>query len=80
MKNTGPDINGRSRAIAELCRRHLARKYGRKLKLVEEFIEEIEGCGEELDFSHWGRLTDSTHVNEEMLKRLDEAFEEWMVI
>lgn len=80
MKSMGSETNDRSKAIAGLCREHLARKYAHKLKLVEEFIEEIEGCGEELDFSHWGQLTDSTHVNEEMLRRLDEAFEEWMAV
>jgi len=63
---------------AEACKQHLREAYNDKLPLVEEFIEEIEGTGRDQDITHWGMLTDESDDNEEMLKRLDAAFEKWL--
>ena len=49
-----------------------------KLVLVEEFIHELEGSGKERDITKWGQFTDASHIQSEMLKRLDEHFEKWL--
>ena len=49
-----------------------------KLVLVEEFIHEIESSGKERDITKWGQFTDASHIQAEMLKRLDEHFEKWL--
>jgi len=63
---------------AEACKQHLREKSHYKRALVEEFIAEIEATGKDQDITHWGQLTDESHDNEEMLKRLDAAFEKWL--
>ena len=74
----GFGTKNRQKQTADLCKRHLRDTHKHKLALVEEFIEEIEGIGKDLDITHWGVLTDESHDNEEMLKRLDAAFEKWL--
>jgi hypothetical protein len=49
-----------------------------KLVLVEEFVHEIEGAGKERDITKWAQFTDSSHIQEEMFKRLEENFAEWL--
>jgi hypothetical protein len=63
---------------ADQCKQHLREKHRAKLVLVEEFIQEIEGSGKERDITHWGRFTDASHDQGEMLKRLEEHFEQWL--
>ena len=68
----------RQKQTADLCKQHLRDKHKDKLSLVQEFIAETEGTGKDHDITRWGQLTDESHDNEEMLKRLDAAFEEWL--
>ena len=68
----------RQKQTAAICKLHLHLKYKDRPALVEEFIQEIEGTGKDQNITHWGLLTDESHDNEEMLKRLDEAFEKWL--
>ena len=48
------------------------------MALVEEFIVEIEGAGKNRNVSNWGEWRDIKDGQEEMLKRLDFAFERWL--
>ena len=63
---------------ADVCKQHLRHKHADKLVLVEEFIGEFEGSGKERDITKWAQFTDASHVQEEMLKRLDEHFDSWL--
>ena len=74
----GLGTKNRQKQTADLCKQHLREKNPGKPALVEEFIHEIEGTGKEHDITHWGQLTDTAHDDEEMLKRLDAAFEKWL--
>lgn len=74
----GLGTKNRQKQTADLCKQHLRQAHADKLPLVEEFIQEIEGTGKEQDITHWGILTDESHDNNEMLKRLDGAFEKWL--
>ena len=74
----GLGTKNRQKQTAEVCKQHLREKHKDKLALVEEFIVEIEGTGKNQDITHWGQLTDETRIQEEMLKRLDLAFEKWL--
>jgi hypothetical protein len=53
-------------------------KYRDKLGLVEEFIVEIEGARKNCDVTRWGQFTDIKDIKEEMLKRLEVHFENWL--
>jgi len=74
----GLGTKNRQKQTAELCKQHLRENNPGKLALVEEFIHEIEGTGKEHDITRWGQLTDTAHDDDEMLKRLDVAFEKWL--
>ena len=74
----GLGTKNRQKQTADICKQYLREKHSDKLPLVEEFIHEIEGTGKHQDITHWGQLTDSARDNEEMLKRLDAAFEKWL--
>jgi len=68
----------RQQQTAEVCKQHLRENHMRQLGLVEEFIQEIEGTGKNHDVGKWGQFADASWKNEEMLKRLDAAFEKWL--
>jgi hypothetical protein len=68
----------RQQQTAEVCKQHLREKYQNHLGLVNEFIIEIEGTGKDHDVSKWGQFADASWKNDEMLKRLDLAFEQWL--
>jgi hypothetical protein len=68
----------RQQQTAEVCKQHLREKYKSNLGLVNEFIQEIEGAGKNHDVSKWGQFADASWKNDEMLKRLDLAFEKWL--
>ena len=63
---------------AEICKQHLREKYREKLGLVEEFILEIEGARKNYDVARWGQFTDIKDNKEEMLRRVDVHFENWL--
>ena len=63
---------------ANLYKQHLRENHQRQLALVEEFIVEIEGVGKNHDVAKWGQFADASWRNDEMLKRLDAAFEKWL--
>ena len=63
---------------AEVCKQHLRENHQRQIALVEEFIQEIEGTGKGQDVAKWGQFADASWKNDEMLKRLDQAIEEWL--
>jgi hypothetical protein len=46
--------------------------------LVEEFILEIEGTRKNYDVARWGQFTDIKDNKEEMLRRVDVHFENWL--
>ena len=68
--------NNRLIKTAEVCRGYLRHNYASASALVEEFIIEIESVGRTRDVSGW--LTDITGMDEEMLKRLDKRFTDWL--
>jgi hypothetical protein len=68
----------RQQQTAHVCRQHLREKRQDKLALVEEFIAEIEGTGKNHDLAKWNQFADASWKNDEMLKRLDAAFEKWL--
>jgi len=68
----------RQQQTAEQCKAHLRQKHMDKLVLVEEFIHELEGSGKDRDLTKWGQFTDASHIQAEMLKRLDEQFDKWL--
>jgi response regulator RpfG family c-di-GMP phosphodiesterase len=68
----------RQQQTADLCKQHLRENHMRQLGLVEEFIQEIEGTGKNHDVGKWGQYADASWKNDEMLKRLDAAFEKWL--
>jgi hypothetical protein len=74
----GLGTKNRQKQTADDCKLHLRESNPDKLALVEEFIHETEGTGKEHDIARWGQLTDNTRDEEEMLKRLDAAFEKWL--
>jgi hypothetical protein len=74
----GLGTKNRQNQTAEVCKHHLREKYKDHLALVEEFIQEIEGTGKQQNTASWGQFTDITGIDEEMLKRVDEAFEKWL--
>jgi len=68
----------RQQQTAEICKQHLRERNQSNLGLVNEFIVEIEGTGKNHDVSKWGQFADASWKNDEMLKRLDQAFEKWL--
>jgi len=46
--------------------------------LVEKFVREFEAAGKSQDITRWSQFADMKDVKEEMLKRLDVAFEQWL--
>ena len=68
----------RQQQSAEICKLHLREKNPDNLRLVNEFIVEIEGTGKNHDVSNWGRFADASWKNDEMLKRVDAEFEKWL--
>jgi hypothetical protein len=50
----------------------------RTLKLVEEFIAEVEGPPKNSDVSRWGQFTDIKDIKKEMFQRLEIQFENWL--
>ena len=68
----------RHQQTADMCKGHLLEKHKDKLALVNEFIGEFEGSGKERDITRWSRFTDIKDIQAEMLKRLDEHFENWL--
>jgi hypothetical protein len=68
----------RQQLTAEVCKQHLRENRKRQISLVEEFIVEIEGTGKNHDVAKWGQFADASWKNDEMLKRLDLAFEQWL--
>lgn len=68
----------RQQHTAEQCKQHLRDKHRDKLVLVEEFTHEFEGSGKERDITQWGRFTDASQIQHEMLQRLDEYFDQWL--
>ena len=62
----------------EVCKQHLRENHQHQLALVEEYIVEIEGTGKNHDVGKWGQFADASWKNDEMLRRLDAAFEKWL--
>jgi hypothetical protein len=74
----GLGTKNRQKQTADICKQHLREKYPDKLRLVEEFIVEIEGPPNNCDVTRWGQFTDIKDIKKEMLKRLDVHFENWL--
>jgi len=74
----GLGTKNRQKQTAELCKQHLRQKYPDKLRLVEEFIVEIEGPPQSSDVTRWRQFTDIKGVKKEMLRRLEIRFENWL--
>ena len=68
----------RQQQSADVCKQHLREKHRDKLVLVEEFVHDVEGSGKERDITKWGRFADASQIQYEMLKRLDEHFDQWL--
>ena len=68
----------RHQQTAQICKHHLWEKNQSNLGLVNEFIVEIEGTGKNHDVANWHQFADASWKNDEMLKRLDLAFEKWL--
>ena len=54
----GFGTKNRQKQIAEICKQHLREKYPDKLRLLEEFIVEIEGAPKNCDVTRWGQFSD----------------------
>ena len=63
---------------SDICKQHLREKYRDKLRLVEEFIVEIEGAPRNCDVTRWGQFTDIKDIKKEMFTRLEVHFENWL--
>jgi hypothetical protein len=74
----GLGTKNRQKQTAETCKRHLREKYRDRGELVEEFISEVEGTGKNSDLTRRGHFTDASHIEKEMLSRLDASFEKWL--
>src|SRR5215467_2195484 len=68
----------RQKQTADICKQHLREKYPDKLRLVEEFIVEIEGPPKNCDVTRWGQFTDIKDIKKEMFQRLEIRFENWL--
>jgi hypothetical protein len=74
----GIGTKNRQQQTADICKQHLREKYRDQAALVEEYIAETEGGGENVDLTRWGKFSDIRGIRDEMLKRLDEHFEKWL--
>ena len=74
----GLGTKNRQKQTAELCKQHLREKYPDKLRLVEEFIVEIEGHPQSSDVFRWGQFTDIKDIKKEMFQRLETQFDNWL--
>jgi hypothetical protein len=74
----GLGTKNRQYQTADSCKQHLREKNPEKLALVEEFIEEFEGSGKNLDLTRWSQFADIKGIKTEMLKRLDSYFDQWL--
>ncbi len=74
----GLGTKNRQNQTAETCKQHLRDDNQDKLALVNEFIAEFEGTGKNQDATRWSQFTDIKGIKEEMLKRLDLDFEQWL--
>jgi hypothetical protein len=54
----GLGTKNRQKQTADICKQHLREKYRDKLRLVEEFIVEIEGAPKNCDVTRWGQFAD----------------------
>ena len=72
----GPGTKNRLAQTAAACKTHLRESHADKRALVEEFITEIEGRGE--DAGSWARFTDAKRSTVEMLERVEAAFARWL--
>ncbi|MBV9673379.1 MAG: hypothetical protein JO076_11230 [Verrucomicrobia bacterium] len=77
-ENMGLGTKSRQKQTADVCKEHLREKYQGQRTPVEEFIVEIEGAATDRDLSRWGRYTDIKDIKQEMLKRLEAHFENWL--
>ena len=66
----GLGTKNRQKQTADLCKQHLREKYRDKLRLVEEFVVEIEGAPKNCDVTRWGQFADIKDIKKEMFKRL----------
>jgi hypothetical protein len=71
----GLGTKNRQNQTAEVCKQHLREVNFGKLALVEEFIQEIEGAGNNLDVTRWGEFTGG---REKIHKKLDVRFAAWL--
>ena len=74
----GLGTKNRQKQTADICKQHLRERYQKRGELVEEFILEVEGTGKNSDLTRWGRFTDASHIEKEMLHHLDVSFEKWL--
>ena len=74
----GLGTKNRQNQTAEICKQHLRDQHKDCLALVEEFIHEFEGTGKTHDLTRWTQFADIKGIQEEMLSRLDEAFDKWL--
>jgi hypothetical protein len=74
----GLGTKNRQKQTADICKQHLREKYRDKLRLVEEFIVEIEGAPKNCDVTCWGQFADIKDIKREMFKRLEVHFENWL--
>jgi hypothetical protein len=68
----------RQAQTAKLCKQHLRDKHSEKLKLVEEYILEVEGTGKDRDLTRWGSFTDIKGLTDDTLKRVERDFDRWL--
>jgi hypothetical protein len=74
----GLGTKNRQKQTADICKQHLREKYRDKLRLVEEFIVEIEGAPKNSDVTRWGQFADIKDIKKELFKRLEVHFENWL--
>ena len=74
----GLGTKNRQKQTADICKQHLREKYRAQLGLVQEFIVEIEGVPKNSDVTRWGQFTDIKDIKNEMFKRLEIHFENWL--
>ena len=74
----GLGTKNRQKQTADICKQRLREKYPDKLRLVEEFIVEIEGPPNNCDVTRWGKFTDIRDNKKEMFQRLEVQFENWL--
>jgi hypothetical protein len=69
----------RLKEAADLCKQRLRERNPDKPELVEEFVHEFEGTGSERDINRWSQqFADQRQIDDEILERVDAAFEKWL--